>query len=256
VGAYGFDAGSGIVAEDTSGNGNAGEISGASWTTGRFGKAVRFDGDGEVVRVPASRSLDLSRAMTLSAWIKPSEAQLGWRTILHRQTDAYFLDAGGARLRENRLGTFDDGRVLLIVLTAILLCGALALDRSAWDGGRRGSWWLPIGLFLGGSIVDAAFAPAGTLIAPTLVATWFAATARDRVRAAIGYVVAAGFAAVTVVALAGPDDSRLANDGDATARSVSLGLLLVILGLLSARRDSARVGSAPARSRLDPPGAH
>ena len=31
--------------------------------------------------------------MTLSAWIMPTATQSGWRTILQRQTDAYFLNA-------------------------------------------------------------------------------------------------------------------------------------------------------------------
>ena len=42
VGAYAFDRDSGTVAADASGNGNAGEVSGATWTTrGRFGRALR-----------------------------------------------------------------------------------------------------------------------------------------------------------------------------------------------------------------------
>ena len=93
VAAYAFDRGSGTLAADTSGRGNGGAISGATWTThGRYGGALRFAGTDELVRVPASASLDLSGAMSLSAWIRPSESQAGWRTILHRQTDAYFLD--------------------------------------------------------------------------------------------------------------------------------------------------------------------
>jgi Concanavalin A-like lectin/glucanases superfamily len=31
--------------------------------------------------------------MTLSAWIRPTASQTGWRTILQRQSDAYFLNA-------------------------------------------------------------------------------------------------------------------------------------------------------------------
>jgi hypothetical protein len=52
-----------------------------------------------VVRVPASSSLDLSVAMTLAAWIRPADSQAGWRTVVHRQTDAYFLMAGGGDVR-------------------------------------------------------------------------------------------------------------------------------------------------------------
>jgi hypothetical protein len=237
VGAYGFDAGSGTVATDASGKGNAGVITGASWTTaGRFGGGLRFDHEGEVVRVPASPSLDLSGPMTLSAWIRPSEAQSGWRTILHRQTDAYFLTAGGARKDENRLGTLDDARLALVVLAAIWFCVALTLGPTRWVGGRSHSWWLPVALFLAGSVVDVALAPAGTLVGPTLLAIWCARIASHRGEAAIFYLIAAAFTAVTVVALAGPD-GNLANDGDATARSMAVGLLLVVVGLLGARRQ-------------------
>jgi hypothetical protein len=243
VGAYGFNAGSGTVVTDASGKGNAGAIRGATWTTaGRFGGGMRFDHEGEVVRVPASASLDLSGPMTLSAWIRPSESQSGWRTILHRQTDAYFLTAGGGRGRENRLGTLDDARVALVVLAAVWFCLALVLGPARWVGERRPSWWLPIALFLAGSVVDAALAPAGTLVGPTLVAIWCARIASHRGERAIFYLIAAAFTAVTVVSLAGPD-GNLTNDGDATARSMAVGLLLVIIGLLGARHGRAALRS-------------
>ena len=45
--------------------------------------------------MPASPSLDLDEAMTLLGWIRPAGLQDGWRTVVHRQTDAYFLMAGG-----------------------------------------------------------------------------------------------------------------------------------------------------------------
>ena len=236
VGAYGFNADSGTVVTDASGHGNAGAINGANWTSaGRFGGGMRFDHEGEVVRVPASPSLDLSGPMTLSAWIRPSESQSGWRTILHRQTDAYFLMAGGGRGDENRLGMLDDARLALVVLAAIWFCVGLALGPPRWVGGRRHFWWLPVALFLAGSVVDVAFWPAGTLVGPTLVAIWCARIAAHRGEAAIFYLVAAAFTAVTAVALAGPD-GNLANDGDATARSMAVGLLLVVVGLLGARQ--------------------
>ena len=34
--------------------------------------------------------------MTLEAWIQPSANQSGWRTILQKQTDAYFLNASNS----------------------------------------------------------------------------------------------------------------------------------------------------------------
>ena len=109
VGAWAFDEGSGATTADVSGNGNPGTINGASWTSaGRNANALSFDGAGTTVEVAASTSLDLTTAMTLSAWIKPTASQSGWRTIVQRQIDAYFLNASNdtGPLRPSGGGTF------------------------------------------------------------------------------------------------------------------------------------------------------
>jgi glucose/arabinose dehydrogenase/fibronectin type 3 domain-containing protein len=94
VGAWAFGEGVGATTADASGNGNAATVTGAGWTTqGRYGNALSFNGTGSLVRVADSASLDLTTAMTLSAWIRPAASQSGWRTILQRQVDAYFLNA-------------------------------------------------------------------------------------------------------------------------------------------------------------------
>jgi glucose/arabinose dehydrogenase/chitodextrinase len=91
---FSFDAGSGSSVVDVSGSGNTGSVVGASWSSvGRYGGAMSFNGSSSVVQVPASASLGLSGAMTLSAWIDPAVSQSGWRTIVQRQVDAYFLNA-------------------------------------------------------------------------------------------------------------------------------------------------------------------
>ena len=198
VGAYAFDTGSGTRAADVSGNGNAGTIRGATWTTrGRFGRAVRFDGAGEVVRVPASASLNVNGSMTLSAWIRPSEPQSGWRTILHRQTDAYFLTAGGGRQGEDRAAILDDARVALLIIVAAWFLVARAGGRAGSVGARRAWYWPPVALFLAGSVVDVALAPSSTLVGPILVATWCALIASHRDEAATMYFLAAVFAGAT-----------------------------------------------------------
>ena len=106
---YSFDAGSGSSVADVSGNGNTGSVVGASWSTpGRYGGAMSFNGSSSVVQVASSPSLGLSSAMTLSAWIDPAVSQSGWRTIMQRQADAYFLNASNdsGPLRPAGGGTF------------------------------------------------------------------------------------------------------------------------------------------------------
>jgi RHS repeat-associated protein len=85
VAAYGFDEGSGTSVADSSGNSNGGTVSGASWTTsGRFGKALDFDGTNDKVSVADSNSLDLTNGMTVSAWVKPDTLG-GYRTVVMKE---------------------------------------------------------------------------------------------------------------------------------------------------------------------------
>ena len=68
---------------------------------------MSFNGTSNVVRVPSSASLNLTTGMTLDAWIRPTAAQGGYRTILQRQADAYFLTASnGDPLHPAGGGTF------------------------------------------------------------------------------------------------------------------------------------------------------
>jgi hypothetical protein len=82
--AFGFEEASGTTIADRSGNGNTGTISGATSTaSGKFGRALSFDGVNDIVNIADSPSLDLSPAMTLEAWVRPAAS--GWRTVLMRE---------------------------------------------------------------------------------------------------------------------------------------------------------------------------
>jgi hypothetical protein len=69
VAVWHFDEGSGSAAYDCSGNANDGAINGATWTTGKIGKALQFDGSNDYVSVSHSASL-MPSAITVSVWIK------------------------------------------------------------------------------------------------------------------------------------------------------------------------------------------
>jgi hypothetical protein len=84
VACYSFNAGSGTIVADISGNGNTGTISNTTWSTaGKFGGALSFNGSNSWVTVPDANSLDLTR-MTLEAWVRPSSLS-AWRDVLIKE---------------------------------------------------------------------------------------------------------------------------------------------------------------------------
>jgi hypothetical protein len=89
VAAYGFEESSGTTVLDASGSGNTGTVSGAARTvSGRYGRALSFDGIDDVVTVPDSAALDLTAGMTVAAWLNPTVLS-GWRTAVMKE------DTGG-----------------------------------------------------------------------------------------------------------------------------------------------------------------
>jgi hypothetical protein len=94
VAAYGFDEGSGTTVTDASGSGNTGTISGATWAaSGKYGKALQFNGTNARVNVPDAASLHLSGGMTLEAWVNPSTVNGNWRDVIYKGNDNYYLEA-------------------------------------------------------------------------------------------------------------------------------------------------------------------
>ena len=97
VAAYAFDEGTGSTVADSSGNGNTGTLSGATWTSGRFNSGLAFSGNSARVNVPDSASLDLTTAMTLEAWVSPTTVTSSWRDVIYKGNDNYYLMATSSR---------------------------------------------------------------------------------------------------------------------------------------------------------------
>jgi hypothetical protein len=69
---------------DSSGLKNTGTIAGDATrvAAGKHGKALRFDGVNDVVSIADSASLDLTKGMTLEAWVRPSALGSTWRPVM------------------------------------------------------------------------------------------------------------------------------------------------------------------------------
>ncbi len=102
VASYNFNEGTGTAVTDGSGSGNTGSIFQATWyTTGKFGKALNFDGSNDYVSVNDSSSLDLTNKMTLEAWVRPT-ANSGWRTVMMKENGNEMSYGMYARESSNR----------------------------------------------------------------------------------------------------------------------------------------------------------
>ncbi|HEX5988995.1 MAG TPA: LamG-like jellyroll fold domain-containing protein [Solirubrobacterales bacterium] len=91
--AFGFEETAGTTANDASTSKNNGTINGPTSTaSGKFGRALSFDGTNDRVDVPDSNSLDLTTGMTLEAWVKPT-TNVGWRTAILKERGSDLLYA-------------------------------------------------------------------------------------------------------------------------------------------------------------------
>jgi hypothetical protein len=90
-----FDEGSGTTARDLSGFGNNGTLcnggtcpaQGPTWTTGKVGSALSFDGVDDYVSMPHSASLGLTEEATLMAWVKTVSTSPLYQIVISKGSD-------------------------------------------------------------------------------------------------------------------------------------------------------------------------
>ena len=110
---------------DLSGNGNAGQIGSATWTTsGKYGSALSFNGSSARVTVPDAASLDLTTGMTLEAWVYPTSVTNAWRDVIYKGDDNYYLEATSSSGPDPRRGGTFGG--------AARTFGSTALAANTW----------------------------------------------------------------------------------------------------------------------------
>ncbi len=113
---YNFNEGVGVNANDSSGNGNHGIVSGATWTAGKSGSALSFDGN---AYVQISGLIGQPQNITISAWANLSAKDAsGAELISLGDHVAFRLDAnGGTR------GFYYDGATWRTTITGGLYAG-------------------------------------------------------------------------------------------------------------------------------------
>ncbi len=110
---WSFDEGSGALAQDKSGNGYTGTITGATWTNGKYGKGLNFAATNKVAAT-LSQPNGLAQNLTYEAWIRLNDlsgsTQNNHYTIVRKENPHFtFLYRGGASSLAVYYGTFFQG---------------------------------------------------------------------------------------------------------------------------------------------------
>jgi len=137
-----FDLGTGSIAFDATANNNDGTISGATWTTGKFGSALYYHGggqffNGDSVTVPNSTSLDITSPFTVEAWIKATGTDNYLAIVDKYYSDHVSISKGFTLFLSN-------GR-----LRFTLYCNNTALDMQGTSDLRDNRWHHVAGIWDG-----------------------------------------------------------------------------------------------------------
>lgn len=86
---YTLDEGAGSTVTDANGGLNGTQF-GATWTSGRVGGALQFDGLNDYVEVPNSTHFQVTQAFSAAGWIKSSvwPTDTNWASVILRKGDA------------------------------------------------------------------------------------------------------------------------------------------------------------------------
>jgi parallel beta-helix repeat protein len=144
VGYWKFDEGSGNTAYDSSGNGNDGTLHTATWTAGKIGSALHFNGVDSWVEIPNSPTLTAMSQITLEAWIQEDSITAQLKGIISK-CDGWAPPTSA----EYFLGTNENGKVFFETdhSTAIFSAQTTPLITEA------GRWYHVAGTWSGNSYV-------------------------------------------------------------------------------------------------------
>ena len=95
-----FNEGSGLFTAPYGQNGHSGRLTGATWTSGQHGGAVRLDGDDEV-QVSCTSAIDFANTLSVAAWVRADRLR-DWDAIATRggfQSPWGFTQGPDGRLR-------------------------------------------------------------------------------------------------------------------------------------------------------------
>ena len=161
VAAYSFNEGSGTTVNDSTGNGNTGTLVNATWSTaGKYGNALSFNGSNARVTINDSTSLHLTTGVTLEAWVNPGSAPTGWRDVIYKPNDNYFLEAGSSN------GNVPGSGVSLTNGSEPLAYGGAQLTTNTWTHLAMSYDGTTLKIYVNGALVNSTV-QSGTIVTST-----------------------------------------------------------------------------------------
>ena len=103
-------------------------------TTGKYGRALQFNGTNALVTIPDAASLHLSTGMTLEAWVNPSTVNSAWRDVIYKGNDNFYLEATSTNASKPDAGMIAGGSYADAVGTAALTANAWSFLTETYDG--------------------------------------------------------------------------------------------------------------------------
>jgi streptogramin lyase len=173
---YALDEGSGDIAGDSSGNGNDGTIYGATWTTGKKGGGLSFDGADDYVTIPIINSDEIS----VCAWFYKNAVD---KEHYDGIFGGYYWDKD-IQLREGFCLKFypSDPHIVRFILVTQDAVGNKVQKTIRFDLGNSAlSWYHVVGtyeqatgeqkLFVNGALVASRKHPTGNTVVPLTLHT-------------------------------------------------------------------------------------
>ncbi len=150
IGWWKFDEGSGTNVADSSGNGNNGVLGGnPTWITGLIGKALSFNGNGQVVNVLNTNIAEGLAHVTATFWIQGTNLQQGVLASENHQASIFgkIVPTGG----QQGWGVFNDVNPDSVVAYAEDQPGNYVESSHAPTGFNDGRWHFIAAVFQGTS---------------------------------------------------------------------------------------------------------
>jgi hypothetical protein len=119
VGEWKFDEKTGTSANDTSDNNLTGSITGATWTNGKHGGALNFNGSTDVISVADNALVDLTTDATFTAWVYPTSISGAHNIIQKDESNGYAF-------------YLNDGQVCLWNANDTYTCAITTLTSNRW----------------------------------------------------------------------------------------------------------------------------